>query len=57
MAFLVRMLYIQNYITSAVPVNLNIIANNKLTYYGMGAVIATGMLSVIGYYVYQSKTC
>ena len=28
----------------------------KLTYYGAGAIVAIGMLGVIGYYVYQSKT-
>ena len=28
----------------------------KLTYYGAGAVVAIGVLGVIGYYVYQSKT-
>ena len=27
----------------------------KLTYYGAGAVVATGALGVLGYYVYQSK--
>ena len=27
-----------------------------LTYYGAGAVIANGILGVIGYYVYQSNT-
>ena len=28
----------------------------KLTYYGAGAVITVGLLGVIGYCVYQSKT-
>ena len=29
---------------------------NNLTYYGAGAVVAVGVLGVIGYYVYKSKT-
>ena len=28
----------------------------KLIYYGAGAVVAFGVLGVIGYYLYQSKT-
>ena len=31
-------------------------SETKLTYYGAGAVVAIGVLGVIGYYVYQSKT-
>ena len=29
---------------------------SKITYYGAGAVVAIGVLGVIGYYVYKSKT-
>ena len=29
---------------------------NNLTYYGTGAVVVIGLLDVIGYYVYKSKT-
>ena len=28
----------------------------KLSYYSVGAIVATGVLGVIGYYIYQSKT-
>ena len=28
----------------------------KLTHYGAGAIVAIGVLGVIGYYIYQSKT-
>ena len=28
----------------------------NLTYYGAEAIVAIGVLSVIGYYIYQSKT-
>ena len=31
-------------------------SETKLTYYGAGAVVAIGVLGVIGYDVYQSKT-
>ena len=31
-------------------------SESKLTYYGTGAVVALGVLGVISYYVYQSKT-
>ena len=31
-------------------------SETNLTYYGAGDVVATGMLGVIGYYVYQSET-
>ena len=31
-------------------------SESNITYYGAGAVIAIGVLGVIGYYVYQSKT-
>ena len=31
-------------------------SETKLTYYSAGAVVAIGVLGIIGYYVYQSKT-
>ena len=31
-------------------------SESNITYYGIGAVVATGVLGVISYYVYQSKT-
>ena len=31
-------------------------SESKLTYYGAGAVVAIGVLGVISYYVYKSKT-
>ena len=31
-------------------------SETNLTYYGAGAVVAIGLLGVISYYVYQSKT-
>ena len=31
-------------------------SETKLSYHGAGAVVAIGVLGVIGYYVYQSKT-
>ena len=31
-------------------------SENNLTYYGTEAVVAIGVLGIIGYYVYQSKT-
>ena len=31
-------------------------SKTNLTYYGAGAVVAVGVLGVIGYYVYQSRT-
>ena len=31
-------------------------SESNITYYGAGAVLAIGVLGIIGYYVYQSKT-
>ena len=31
-------------------------SKTKITYYGAGAIVAIGVLDVIGYYVYKSKT-
>ena len=31
-------------------------SESNITYYGAGGVVAIGVLGVIGYYVYQSKT-
>ena len=31
-------------------------SESNITYYGAGAVVAIGVLGVIGYYVYKSKT-
>ena len=31
-------------------------SESNITYYGAGVVVAIGVLGVIGYYVYQSKT-
>ena len=31
-------------------------SKTNLTYYGTGAVVAIGVLGVISYYIYQSKT-
>ena len=31
-------------------------SETKLTYYGAGAVVAIGVLGIISYYIYQSKT-
>ena len=31
-------------------------SESNMTYYGAGAVVAIGVLGVIGYYIYQSNT-
>ena len=31
-------------------------SETKLTYYSTGAIVATGVLGIIGYYIYQYKT-